>query len=339
VRGRGQFVALSGNTRALNQHVRFLEDDLNRLWSPERIRDLKADPHPEFLGPEEQECLELLGTLNETLGEAAGPVYLIDLHTTSADGSPFATIGDTLRNRNFALRFGLPVILGLEEQIDGPMLEYMNNRGVVTMCVEGGRHDRAASIDNHEAVLWIALAETGILDPADVPDLEGARSRLRDAARDAPRIMEVRHRRSLRAGDGFAMRPGFTNFQPVVKGQHLADDHRGKILAHEDGILLMPLYQGLGDDGYFLGRKVKRAWLRLSTALRKLRVDTIMPLLPGVWRHPEREHTLIVNTKVARFYPLEIFHLLGYRKRARLGPVLLVSRRRFDVRVPRNGWG
>jgi hypothetical protein len=52
--------------------------------------------------------------------------------------------------------------------------------------------------------------------------------------------------------DEFAMAPGFANIQPVV-----ARDRSGEIRADEDCLLVMPLYQGKGDDGFFLGREVR----------------------------------------------------------------------------------
>jgi hypothetical protein len=60
-----------------------------------------------------------------------------------------------------------------------------------------------------------------------------------------------------------------------------------------------------------------------------------MWLLPGVRRHPSLPRTLIVDTRVARFYPLELFHLVGFRKRRKHGAILLVSRRPFDLRAPK----
>jgi hypothetical protein len=51
----------------------------------------------------------------------------------------------------------------------------------------------------------------------------------------------------------------------------------------------MPLYQALGDDGFFLVRKVKRFWLTFSALLRKLKVGHYMHLLRGVRRDPLNE--------------------------------------------------
>jgi hypothetical protein len=96
----------------------------------------------------------------------------------------------------------------------------------------------------------------------------------------------------------------------------------------------MPLYQRKGEDGFFIGREVAPFWLRLSEQLRRLKLADWMFILPGVRRHPTDPESLIVNTSVARFSPLQIFHLLGFRKRVREKNFLIVSRRRYDTVSP-----
>ena len=56
------------------------------------------------------------------------------------------------------------------------------------------------------------------------------------------------------------MEPGFANFQPIERGQVLARDSQGAIEAPMKGWLLLPLYQGQGEDGFFIGRDVSSAW-------------------------------------------------------------------------------
>ena len=99
-------------------------------------------------------------------------------------------------------------------------------------------------------------------------------------------IVEVRYRHPIRGEDRFRMEPGFANFQRVKKGELLARDHKGQITARESGMVLLPLYQALGDDGFFLGREVRPFWLKLSAILRKLRVGDYSHCLPGVRRDP-----------------------------------------------------
>jgi hypothetical protein len=59
-----------------------------------------------------------------------------------------------------------------------------------------------------------------------------------------------------------------------------------------------------------------------------------MRFLPGVKRNPADEDSLIVNTRIARVFPLQIFHLLGFRKRRWREEKLVVSRRKHDTKSP-----
>jgi len=120
----------------------------------------------------------------------------------------------------------------------------------------------------------------------------------------------------------------------VKRGQILAHDQRGRIAARETGMVLLPLYQKLGDDGFFLARRVKRFWLKLSALLRHCRISNYVHLLPGVRRQSRDDNSFIVNTRIARILPLQVFHLLGFRKRRWNGDVLTVSRRRYDLVGP-----
>ena len=68
------------------------------------------------------------------------------------------------------------------------------------------------------------------------------------------------------------MVPGFENFDRIAKGQHLADDSSGPIMSPGKLRIFLPLYQGQGDDGYFLARPVNPFWLGLSATI------------PSMWR-------------------------------------------------------
>ncbi|MDH3284837.1 MAG: succinylglutamate desuccinylase/aspartoacylase family protein [Acidobacteriota bacterium] len=327
-RFRGDFVAVVGNMRALSRGVRFLHKDLNRQWTSEIVAHLRAGGAS--AAAEEIEQIELLDTIDSYDRQARGPLIFTDLHTSSAEGAPFVTIGDTLRNRSFALNFPLPVILGLEEQIDGALLEYMNNQGHVTFGFEAGQHDNEESVRFKEAALMLGFVFSGQVDRDDLPAFDELHQALDSARRGVPRIVEVRYRHAIKDSDRFKMRPGFSNFDSVKKGQPLADDVGGVIRAPMSGRILLPLYQGQGDDGFFICRRVNPFWLRVSRWLRHMRVYRYVARLPGVAQHPERKGTLVVDTRWARFFPLQIFHLLGYRKLRRHGSLLLVTRRRFD---------
>lgn len=329
---RGEVVFLAGNLAALRSKVRFVDVDLNRQWTAEKVAMLRDAT--EALTAEGCEQRELLAALSAIADRASGSIYFLDLHTSSAAGPPFITVGDTLRNRRFALSLPLPLILGLEEQVDGALLEYLNNFGFITLGVEAGQHDAATSADHHEAVIWLSLVQAGILDAA-VVDLVCCRESLRRASGEPPRVVEVRLRHAVHEGAGFRMEPGFSNFTPVRRGQPLAQDRDGPIRAPANGLLLLPLYQELGQDGFFMAGEVRPFWLSISAFLRRLHLARTFPLLPGVRRHPDDADVLIIDTRVARWYPLEIFHLFGFRKLREVGAELVVSRRRHDLAAPR----
>jgi succinylglutamate desuccinylase len=331
---RGRLIAITGNLIAVRVGARFVDGDLNRCWTPEKVGSLRAGMRSPGPVSEDGEQLELLQILQEELDQATGRLYFLDLHTSSAEGPPFLTVGDTLYNRRFARGFPLPLILGLEEQVDGALLEYLNNLGFTTLGVEGGQHESSDSVDRLEAVLWLALVRAESIGAGDAPDLPPRRRVLEEARGGIPGVIEVRRRHAITPEDQFRMEPGFENFQPVVKGELLARDQHGLVLAPEGGRILLPLYQGKGNDGFFIAREVPRAWLGVSSLLRRLRLGALLRFLPGVRRAPHHREVLIVNTRVARWFSLEVFHLFGFRKLRRAGAELIVSRRRFDIRAP-----
>ena len=329
---KGRVIFLAGNTRAIARGERYIDSDLNRHWTSKNIEMNKVG---DGAGPrsEDREQAELLPLLTQLLGSAKDEVYALDLHSTSAAGVPFATVGDTMRNRQFAMRFPVTILLGIEEQLDGTMLEYLNNLGTVTLGFEGGEHYAESTVDTHEALVWLALVYSGAIAENDVPDLSQHRKVLAAATGNA-RIVEVRYRYAITPEQKFTMNPGFNNFDPIKKEQILANDLSGAIYANESGMILMPLYQKLGEDGFFVGREVAPFWIWLSGIVRRLKLAKLMPILPGVRRSASDAETLEVDTAIARFFPLQIFHLLGFRKRRWDGRSLRVSRRKFDTVSP-----
>jgi succinylglutamate desuccinylase len=324
---RGRFLALAGNLTALKLGQRFIESDLNRMWSVgdlERLR--RRGPIQDSV--EEREQRGLLEYLAAELAKGESPVIVLDLHSTSAPGPPFSLISDTLQNRRIAFAFPVPVILGLEEAIDGALLDYFGEKGFTAVGVEGGQHSDPQTADHHESVIWLALAAGGLLDEAQVPALEQHRKRLQEAAQGLPRVVEIFHRHGLAPNDDFRMQEGFVNFTRVNQGELLAHDRCGEVRSPDDGLLVLPRYQGLGDDGFFLGSEVRIFWLKLSALLRRLRFDRLIALLPGVQRHPSQENALLANPRVTRWVVVKIFHLFGFRKCRPEGRYLVFSRRR-----------
>lgn len=339
----GDLIALSGNLEALSRDHRFIDEDLNRVWRKDRVAAILAslragetdagtspaahgDALPMVGSAELGEQRALLGAIRDAVREARGPVYVLDLHTTSSESAPFSTLGDTLQNRAFALHLPIPVVLGLEEQIDGPMLQYFDRLGWCGIGVEGGAHRDPGSIAAHEATVWVLLAALGIVDATDVPDLEGHRRLLARAAAGLPRVVDVRHRHAIEPGDEFRMDPGFRNFQRIRRGQRLARDRRGVVRAPERGLIFMPLYQTQGDDGFFIVRPVRPVWLRISRWLRSRGIAERATWIPGVLPHPDREDAVVLAPWASNRVVIGLLHLLGYNVRRERGRVVMVRR-------------
>lgn len=323
---RGTLLAVTGNRSALARGQRFLERDLNRRWIDEDLATLRLRRRDE-LSAEDVEQLELLDVLDRATVSARGPAVFLDLHSTSGEGPPFACMSDTLANRKLALALPLPAILGLEEVIDGSMLGWLSDQGHVGVAVEGGQHGDLATVARHVAATWLVLVIAGCLDGADVPELGRQRRLLWEASAGLPRLVEVFHRHVVTSGDGFVMEPGHHSFERVRSGQLLARDHRGDIVARSGGLLLLPRYQGQGEDGFFLARELSGAWLGVSRAARRLHLQVLLPLLPGI-RRGGRSDELVVEEGRHERGAVRLLHLFGYRRVHLVDGRLVYSRRR-----------
>jgi succinylglutamate desuccinylase len=297
---------------------------MNRAWTLDGIRAALKEEGSE--SPEDREQIELLEVVQGAIDEARGRVFLLDLHTTSGPGEPFSTIMDSLSSRRFAMALPVPLILGLGELVEGTLLGALGDRGVPAMVFEGGKHDELDAVSTSEAAVWLSLAAAGVVNELDVPEVTWGRKLLMGRSRGLPPVFEMRYRHPVTSSDGFEMLPGFRSFQPVSEGDILARDRRGEVRSPESGRLLMPLYQVQGEDGFFLIREFDPFWLSVSEILRRLRVGKILHWLPGVDRDPGDGHRLRVDLRVARWFTLELLHLLGYRKTKQDGARLVVLR-------------
>lgn len=308
----GTFVALVGNRPALQLGRRFIDRDLGRLWVPAEVERARGDAPPSSV--EQGELRGLLRELDALEEEFRGreTIYL-ELHSTSGPGVPFQAINDTLHDRALAFANPIPLILGVEESIRGSLLDYMETQGKSVLVIEGGQHEAPETAGNLESAIWMVLAAAGAV-PREARAVQAQSARLRAAAAGAPSVAEVVYRHDTTPDDHFVMRPGFRHFQPIRRGEVLGDDVGGTVTAPMDGLLLMPRYQGLGSDGFFITQPVRRGWLGVSAALRRLGVDRALTWLPGVHRDPLRPRQVQVDPHVARYLLVPIFHLCGYRR-------------------------
>ena len=321
---RGEFVGLAGNLEALSVGHRFVEEDLNRIWLPQRLAALRTG---EPVSVEERELRALDEELRQTMTRARAEIYALDLHTISGPGPAFVVIDDTLLNRRFANRFPVPLVLGLDEELTGTMAHHLTAEGVIPVGFEAGQHEEGAAAERAEAAIWIALQAAGLLADGHA-QARASRQRLEAESRGLPIVVEVRYRHAIVPEDGFRSRPGLISFQPVKSGERLATDRAGEVRSPLTGLVLMPLYQDQGEEGFFLVHPVRAFWLRLSERLRPWRLERFLHWLPGVHRHPDQPGAFVIDRRIARWEALQIFHLLGFRRRGEAERHLVMARRK-----------
>lgn len=306
----GNFYGITGNIPALNKKVRFVDQDLNRVWTTEHI----VNAIKETKDIEQQEQLELYNTIKEILVSNEGPFYFLDIHTTSCPTEPFITISDSLNNREFSSNFKVPIVLGIEEFLDGPLLTYINEFGHVALGFEAGQHEDPVSADNAEAFLWSALMASGCIHKSDMNGLKSLESQFTYSKKQKC-FYEIDFKYTIQKNEKFKIMGQFNNFERINKGQNIAISNGKVVKANQSGRIFMPLYQKKGDDGFFIVTKISLFWLLISKFVRSFKMHLMLQLLPGVRASKDFPYALVVNPRTAKYLATEIFHLFGYRKK------------------------
>ncbi len=260
---RGKLVGLIGNRQAYAAGQRFIHCDLNRRWTIDNLRRIRQTPIAD-LRTEDRECLELLETIHDEINSTTPEaLVLLDLHTTSAEGGIFCIPSDDAASLRLAKELHAPVILGMLDGLEGTLLHFASGnhfaigghpRYSVGAAFEAGQHNDPLSVSRSIAAIINCLRAAGCIRHEDVDSRH--ETILKTFSDPLPKVTRLRHVHHIHPGDAFQMRPGYINFQPIYQGEHLADDTTGPVTAPEDGLILMPLYQPQGTDGFFVVREI-----------------------------------------------------------------------------------
>lgn len=249
----GYFIGIRANLQALNSNVRYIDEDMNRIWFPGIIEQIRETPREELDSSERVEIKQVLALLDKLIaGKGNAPVILADLHSFSAEGCMFAITARKKHHVDLLSRLHVPMIFGIENTLRGTALRYYQDQGHLTFALEGGQHENDLTVYNVTAALMIMLKETGCIDAGSVVQINKFDKHLKEHTQNVPAKVELVYQHIIEEGDDFSMRPGFKNFQSVKKGEWLASDKDGKIRAQCGGYVVMPLYQDQGNDGFFL---------------------------------------------------------------------------------------
>ena len=256
----GDFVAVTGNMQALDAGRRFLSYDLNRAWTPARIaavqdRLRRAAGAVDGL-PEDRELVRMLGILEIVSARSRGQVYVLDIHSTSGGGGPFSTASNSPGHRRFVAAIPVPMIRQLNVHLEGTLTRHLDRLGYVTAVFESGQHEEPEAQVRARRAVWLAIRAAGLLADPDAPETRLGYRALERESRALPRVLDMTYRHPITAEDRYVTRPGFRNFQPVRAGDVIGDDRHGEVVAPKSGRILMPLYQELGEDGFFVVRDI-----------------------------------------------------------------------------------
>ncbi len=251
----GKIVGLVGNIKAYQQGKRFLLKDLNRQFTAANVAKVKASL-PSELDPEELELKELIAQVDfeiEAYPQATRLVFL-DLHTTTAFGGIFTIPAQDSESERIGIALHAPVVKGLLKGIRGTTLHYFTsdnfNQKISAVTFESGQHNEQLSINRAIAAIINCMRT---IDCVDADDVENQHDNLLiEFSKSLPKVAELLYVHPIDEGDDFEMMPGYKNFISIEKGDLLAKDKHGEIRAKNSGLILMPLYQKQGEDGFFL---------------------------------------------------------------------------------------
>jgi succinylglutamate desuccinylase len=250
----GKLLAFIGNRNALHNKSRYTQEDLNRMWTLENIQKLHNSGFPEQeLNPEAVEMIEIDNLLQDFLEGLNGQErFFVDLHTTSAPSIPFAAIDNQPLSYNFALQLPIPFVANLDEFLKGTLMYYLDHISFKAIVFEAGAHDDQASIQKHQALIWLVLGLSGAIDQKYIPNYEGCFTLLKGLSEHPHRVFKILYRHHVADNEQFEMLPGFINFQPIDVGTPLATENGQVITSPYAGNIFMPLYQNQGADGFFI---------------------------------------------------------------------------------------
>jgi len=254
---QGSFLGIRGNLEALKHKKRFIDKDLNRILAVEEINQFQQQPPAQLL-QEEKECLALLDLIATSIQRQQPPLTLIlDLHTTTASGGIFSIAAEDDMSLSLAKGLHIPVILGIASGLKGTTIDYFNRPGEHTYCVvlEAGQHDDPQSVDRTVSAIINCMRALKSVDPRHVDHRHDGL--LMGLGEHLPKVTRLIYHYKIKPGESFVMKEGFQNFDLIKQGDQLATNQDGPILSTHDGLILMPKYQPLGDDGFFIVEEIK----------------------------------------------------------------------------------
>jgi succinylglutamate desuccinylase len=248
----GSVVGFLGNTRAAMLSKRYIDYDLNRVWTPDHIDNRTDLP----VMTEDIEVRELTAEIKDFIKlTQPSEIYFLDLHTTSSDGGIFCIVPDETNSIKAAQSLGVPVVYDLLKNVQGTTLQYFSesNLGIPTASIafEGGHHKDPFSVYRCFAFIMRYMSYAGLEEKSFLTNNQYDHI-LDIYFEKLPSSVSVKYRYPVMEARFFEMKPGFKHYQVVKQDEVLARYDGERITAPMSGMILMPLYQKQGSDGFFI---------------------------------------------------------------------------------------
>ena len=239
-RGHVEFVPVA-NPRAFQSGQRYIERNLNRYFLPVERPEIYEAKLNNILCPMIEAC-----------------DYLIDLHSTTAGGVPFASVeGDNEDENRLAAAMGAEVLLyGWHEAYAASgradpnpdesigTTAYARRYGAKAVLLECGQHKCDGSVDVAYNAIRNALRHLGLIKDGSKPAL--------------PQPLVLHATRVVYRGEGGSFQEKWGNFSEVKGGQKVATQGNGDVIAApSDGYIILPHEDTPpGTEWFYFGEKV-----------------------------------------------------------------------------------
>ncbi|MCB0339332.1 MAG: succinylglutamate desuccinylase/aspartoacylase family protein [Bdellovibrionales bacterium] len=226
----GSLTLAIANERAVERSVRFIEENLNRLFF------LNSDSPDSCY--ERARAIELAPLIRNC-------DFFFDLHSTRAPTEPFLMCESHLLP--VASNLGASnIVVGWaslnSEALSGDTESYGNSFGIPSFTMESGQHLGSQTCEVAKIMALNVLKFTKLISGEILSIGE----------RKVFQLFAVQNKTS----DSFSMARAFRNLEPVRVGELLAEDGEGQILAPENCVIVLPKVSGVvGAEMYLLARE------------------------------------------------------------------------------------
>jgi len=231
----GSLILIDGNPEAALLYRRFVQADMNRMFTPDQLAENKP-------GSDLERAKYLAGILPNLAMDLA-----VDFHSVSSETRhPFTIAFPT--SHDLAKLAPTPRIYGWSGIVTGTLCEYLCDHSVPAIVVETGQHEAQSSVQVAERTLHCILSFHGLLENSVDP---GEQLEF-DVLVNVP----------LSHKDSFDFTGDYASFDDIAPGELIATDKSGEYRAPgQQGLkILMPadinkVREGVSPGAYYLMRQ------------------------------------------------------------------------------------